>query len=78
MLALLLSGVMNTAFMMGGSLGLAVLASLAASRTETQLAEGATQVAALHGGYQLAFVLGATCAVAAATIGGTFMRTRRN
>ncbi len=73
----LASGVMNTAFMMGGSLGLAVLASLAASRTDTQLAAGASQAAALHGGYQLAFVLGALCAAAAATIAATFMRTRR-
>ena len=31
----LASGVVNTAFMMGGALGLAVLASLAAARTET-------------------------------------------
>ena len=31
----LASGVVNTAFMMGGALGLAVLASLAASRTDT-------------------------------------------
>lgn len=29
----LASGVVNTSFMMGGSLGLAILASLAASRT---------------------------------------------
>ena len=31
----LASGVVNTAFMMGGALGLAVLASLAASRTDS-------------------------------------------
>ncbi len=31
----LASGVVNTAFMMGGAVGLAVLASLAASRTES-------------------------------------------
>ncbi len=37
----LASGVVNTAFMMGGALGLAVLASLAASRTETLTATGA-------------------------------------
>ena len=36
----LASGVVNTAFMMGGALGLAVLASLAASRTDTLLGVG--------------------------------------
>ena len=37
----LASGVVNTAFMMGGALGLAVLASLAASRTDSLTASGA-------------------------------------
>ncbi len=72
----LASGIVNTAFMMGGSLGLAVLASLAAGRTESLLADGVDKVAALNGGYALAFLLGAISAVAAAIIGGAFMRTR--
>jgi EmrB/QacA subfamily drug resistance transporter len=62
----LVSGVLNTAFMMGGALGLAVLASLAAFRTEGLLAQGIESNAALLGGYHTAFVVGALFAVAAA------------
>ena len=47
----LASGVVNTSFMMGGALGLAVLASLAASRTDSLLASGDSALAALNGGY---------------------------
>jgi EmrB/QacA subfamily drug resistance transporter len=55
----LASGIVNTAFMMGGALGLAVLASLAASRTDSLLASGDAPLAALNGGYHAAFVGGA-------------------
>jgi EmrB/QacA subfamily drug resistance transporter len=74
----LASGVVNTAFMMGGALGLAVLASLAAARTDSALAAGAENLAALNGGYQLAFIVGAAFAAAAAALGGAFMRTRQS
>ena len=40
------------------------------------LGSGVESVAALNGGYQLAFALGAGCAASAAVIGGVFMRTR--
>ena len=72
----LASGVVNTAFMMGGSLGLAVLASLAAGQTDSALAQGTAETAALNAGYRLAFAVGAVCAAAAGIIGGAFMRTR--
>jgi hypothetical protein len=62
--------------MMGGALGLAVLASVAASRTDTLLADGSGQLEALTGGYHVAFVLGAIFAGAAAAIGGTLIRQR--
>ena len=69
----LASGVVNTAFMMGGALGLAVLASIAASRTESLRAGGEESLAALTGGYHVAFVVGAIFALAAAAIGGLLL-----
>jgi EmrB/QacA subfamily drug resistance transporter len=70
----LASGVVNTSFMMGGALGLAVLASLAASRTDTLLADGESQAAALTGGYHVAFLVGALFAAGAAALGGLLLR----
>jgi MFS family permease len=70
----LASGVVNTSFMMGGALGLAVLASLAASRSDSLRASGEGPLAALTGGYHLAFVVGAVFAAGAAAIGATLLR----
>ncbi len=64
----LASGVLNTAFMMGGALGLAILASLAAWRTEVLLGAGAEQLFALLQGYHLAFMVGAAFALFAALL----------
>jgi EmrB/QacA subfamily drug resistance transporter len=72
----LASGLVNTSFMMGGALGLAVLASLAASRTDVLLADGESPAAALTGGYHVAFLVGALFAAAAAAIGGYLLRTQ--
>jgi EmrB/QacA subfamily drug resistance transporter len=71
----LASGLVNTAFLMGGALGLAVLASLAASRTDTLTADGDSHLAALTGGYHAAFVVGAIFAVSAVAIGVLLLRT---
>jgi EmrB/QacA subfamily drug resistance transporter len=65
----LASGVVNTSFMMGGALGLAVLASVAAARSD-QATVATDSLAALTDGYRLAFGLGAGCALLAAAIGG--------
>ncbi len=70
----LASGVVNTSFMMGGALGLAILASLAASRTESLLASGDDPLAALNDGYQAAFLVGAVFAAGAAVLGAVFLR----
>ena len=71
----LASGVVNTAFMMGGALGLAVLASLAASRTDTLRRPARAPLDALNGGYHAAFLVGAIFAAAAAAVGGVFLRS---
>ncbi|MEA3136701.1 MAG: hypothetical protein QOC71_982, partial [Thermoplasmata archaeon] len=65
----LASGVVNTSFMMGGALGLAVLASLAASRSAALLAAGRDALAALNGGYHAAFLVGALFAITASAVG---------
>ncbi len=70
----LASGVVNTAFMMGGALGLAVLASLASSRTDSLLASGESSLAALNGGYHAALFVGGIFAAIAATVAAVFLR----
>jgi EmrB/QacA subfamily drug resistance transporter len=64
----LASGVLNTAFMMGGALGLAILASLAGFFTKSALESGAAQAAALVSGYHAAFIAGAASAALAAVL----------
>ena len=70
----LASGVVNTAFMMGGALGLAVLASLAGARTQAQ---GGSPETALLAGYQLAFAAGAGFALLGAALAGLGLRAGR-
>jgi MFS family permease len=73
----LASGLTNTAFMMGGALGLAALASAASARTHHLAATSHGPLTALTGGYHLAFVLGAVLAVAACVVGAAFLRDRQ-
>jgi EmrB/QacA subfamily drug resistance transporter len=70
----LASGVVNTSFMMGGALGLAILASAAASRTASLAGSGHGPLAALNGGYHLAFLIGAAFAVLAGVVAATRIR----
>ncbi|MET0291245.1 MAG: DHA2 family efflux MFS transporter permease subunit [Steroidobacteraceae bacterium] len=70
----LASGMVNTSFMMGGALGLAVLASLAAARTQSAAAAGANVAEALNSGYHLAFSAGAGFAILAAAIGALMLK----
>ena len=63
--------------MMGGALGLAVLASLASSRTDSLRADGNSPLASLVGGYHLAFIVGAMFAAGGAALGATLLRAGR-
>jgi EmrB/QacA subfamily drug resistance transporter len=70
----LISGLMNTTVQIGGSIGLAVLATLAASRTQSLLASGQSAADALVGGYHLAFAIGAVLTAAAMVVTVTVLR----
>jgi EmrB/QacA subfamily drug resistance transporter len=71
----LASGVINTTSQVGGAFGLAVLATLSASRARDALASGAANAVALTAGYHLAFAAAAVCLVAAALVAATVLQT---
>jgi hypothetical protein len=61
----------------GGALGLAVLATLSASHTESLAAKGESAAAALTGGYHLAFYIGAGLVAAAIVVALVMLRPQR-
>jgi predicted MFS family arabinose efflux permease len=65
----LASGLVNTTQQVGGALGLAVLATLATTRTGTLQAHGTSTAAALTGGYHLAFTIAAVLVLSAIAMG---------
>ena len=67
---------LNTAFMMGGALGLAALVAVSNAHRGSLVADGAWEVTAMNGGLHAAFVVGALAAFAAAVIGGLLLRPR--
>ncbi|MEU4327802.1 MFS transporter [Nonomuraea dietziae] len=71
----LASGLFNTTQQIGMALGVAVLSTMAASRTGELLAGGATQAAALTGGYRLAFGIAAGLLLAALVVALAVLRS---
>jgi EmrB/QacA subfamily drug resistance transporter len=71
----LVSGLFNTVQQIGMALGVAVLSTLAASRTEHLRADGRSEAAALTGGYHLAFTVSAGLLVAAFLVGVLVLRS---
>ena len=61
----LASGLVNTSAQVGGALGLAVLATLSAARSDSLIADGKATATALTSGYHVAFVIGAVLVLAA-------------
>ncbi|WP_370880240.1 MFS transporter [Streptomyces aurantiacus] len=70
----LASGLFNTTQVVGGSLGLASLTTLAASRTDGLVDGGEPLAAATADGYRLAFTVGTGIAVGALTLAAAVLR----
>ncbi len=70
----LASGLVNTSVQVGGAIGLAVLATVASERTDSKLADGFTQAAALNSGYHLAYLIGVGLVALAIVVAVTVLR----
>jgi EmrB/QacA subfamily drug resistance transporter len=70
----LASGLLNTTAQVGGALGLAVLATLAASQTRSLLALGESAPSALTGGFQMVFGMSAALILAGFVLAAIVLR----
>jgi MFS family permease len=70
----LASGLLNTTAQVGGALGLAVLATLAASQTQSLLALGESAPDALAGGFRMVFGMSAALLVVAFVLAAALLR----
>jgi MFS family permease len=73
----LASGLINTTAQVGGALGLAVLATLSASRSNELIGDGESTAAALTSGYHLAFGIGAALVAVAFAVAITMLKPER-
>jgi EmrB/QacA subfamily drug resistance transporter len=73
----LASGLVNTTLQVGGAIGLAVLATLATTRTQHLLNGGDGNASALTGGYHLAFIIAAGLVVTALVVAITVISSGR-
>jgi EmrB/QacA subfamily drug resistance transporter len=72
----LASGLINTSQQVGGAIGLAILSTVATTRTENLLADGKDPATALTSGFQIAFWVGAGLAVASLIATLVFLRKK--
>jgi MFS family permease len=70
----LASGLLNTTVQVAGAVGLAVLATLAAARTDSLLVAGESTASALTGGYRLVYGIAAALAASALVVAATVLR----
>ena len=73
----LASGIVNASLQVSAAVGIAVLGTLAATRTHTLERGGSTVVHALTSGYQLAFTIGAASVAVGAVVALTVLRSPR-
>ena len=73
----LASGFLNTSRFVGAALGLAVLSTVAASHTDSQMAAGTSAARALTDGFQLQFGVGALLCLAGAVAAAALLRSRQ-
>jgi MFS family permease len=70
----LASGLINTSLQVGGSIGLAVLATVSATRSDGLIAGGDSTASALTGGYHFAFAIAAGLVLSALVVTLTVLR----